>query len=107
MIPWSATDDNVLDASVKLVTCDDSGQHIQAGRSLLLTDGERHGDIVARMAQLARARISVIQVQRAYDNPVEHPRTGYGLAVDRSDDGALSIAAEGLKGAQSTFESQF
>src|SRR4029077_5669937 len=99
MIPWSATDDNVLDASVKLVTCDDSGQHIQAGRSLLLTDGERHGDVVARMAQLTRARIGVIQVQRPYENPIEHHGAGYRQTFPRSDNHTLSTAADSLKGA--------
>ena len=100
VIPRSATDDNVLNAAVELITRDDTRQQVETGGSLLFTDAECHCDVIARMAHLPRANIGVIQVQLADQNPIEHHRAGDRHPVPRSDDRALTIAADAFKGMQ-------
>ena len=104
MIPWPSTDDNVLKTTVELVTGDDTCDDVETGGLLLFTDAERHCNVIARMAHLARANVGVIQIQLANQNSIEHHCVGDRHTAVGSDDRALGIAADRFKGMQGSLE---
>src|SRR5215831_13798252 len=104
MIPRSPTDDNVLETTVELVTGDDTCDDVETGGLLLFTDAERHCNVIAWMAHLARANVGVIQIQLANQKSIEHHCIGDRHTAVGSDDRALGIAADRFKGMQGSLE---
>ena len=107
MIPRPSTNDDVLNPAVEFVTRDHTRQHVETGSSLSFTDAERHCDVIARVAHLARADVGVIQVQFSYQNPIEHHRAGDRHTPLRPDNRTFGVAADRFKSTQGPLVSMF
>src|SRR5262245_216323 len=104
MIPRSPPNDDVLNAAVELVTRADTCDNVETGGALLFTNAERHCNVIAWVAHLARANIGVIQIQLANQNSIEHHCVGDRHTAVGSDDRAFRITAERFKGMQGALE---
>src|SRR5262249_6551494 len=78
----------------------DSAHEIDARATGDLRRRKRGTDVVARMADLARAGIGVVEVERADQDAIDERRQRQRRALPRADDSAIAHATQLFDAAQ-------